>query len=151
MTKAQAALEFTLLLSFLFLLFVAFFAMIQSKLADVFEGKLRQAVVDQRNFLEREIQMAGVMEEYFQREVELPALLNGRAYNVMLRCIETSTKTGELMVRYAGEPRYESSFTLPGFVNLDSCIPGTETELNLGQVCLSKNNGQLFILHGDCP
>ncbi len=141
MAKGQAALEFILLVSFMFLVFVAFFAVIQDKLVDVWANKAKQAVIDQKNVLQNEIQTAAVMEDGFSRNILLPASLNGNAYNVTLFW-QDSMKEGQVM--YIEEPHYESSFTLSS--NVYFTLDTDKQYKKLQQkVCLQKKKGKLNI------
>lgn len=141
MAKGQAALEFMLLLTFMFFLFVSFFAVIQGKLADALEGKSRQAIIDQATFVYNEIKTASVMEDGFQKVITLPKTINGLSYTAKI--YGNFNTQIELVLQYSQEPKYESSFTLPK--NLDLASPGL-LELAVGSdVCLKKENGKLEI------
>ncbi|MBI4441380.1 hypothetical protein HY639_04375 [Candidatus Woesearchaeota archaeon] len=147
MTKGQAALEFLLLVSFMFLVFVSFFGVIQGRLADALDARARQAIQDELNVVQTEIKTAAAMEDGFQRVIELPATVNGRSYTVTLAGLRSTDKVAqELQLRYDDEPRYGSSFILPR--NVDSSWMREESDTTTrkgGTYCLIKEQGLLHL------
>lgn len=151
MTKGQAALEFVLLVGFMFLVFVGFFAVIQGKVGEALESQAKQAIVDQATVLQNEIKTAAVMEDGFQRSIELPWTINGKSYEARFY----GDIIVELVLKYEEEPKYESSFILPKNIDVSSIVvSGIENNLQLrtirNQLCLSKINGKLIIMGGGC-
>src|SRR3989338_10231088 len=148
MAKGQAALEFMLLLTFMFFLFVSFFAVIQGKLADALEGKSRQALIDQATLVYNDIKTASVMEDGFQKIISLPKTINGLSYTAQVH--GSSNTQIELVLKYEQEQNYDSSFTLPK--NIQFTPTGKSNYLDLGvgtDICLKKDNGKLIIASGE--
>src|SRR3989338_3881277 len=133
-----------LLLTFMFFLFVSFFAVIQGKLADALEGKSRQALIDQATLVYNDIKTASVMEDGFQKIISLPKTINGLHYSAKIH--GSSSTQIELVLKYENVPNYESSFTLPKNIQFTQTDQFSYLDLVVGSdVCLKRVGEKLEI------
>ena len=131
-TKAQAALEFILLLGFMFFVFVAFFGVLQGKLSDAFEQQTKQALADELQITQSDITTGAVMEDGYSHVFSLPLTIHGKKYLSL-------QKERELQFAYAEEPFYESSFILPANVQILGLPQGEP-------LCMRKKEGVLVVM-----
>ncbi len=155
MTKAQAALEFILIFSFFFFLFVVFFGLLQGRISEGLATKITEDIRAEATVVLREFQTASVMEDGFQKTIELAGSIQGRQYVLSLYGGDRVPVT-ELLVRYHDEQN-ELALSLPE--NIDKTIFTTGTKKGDGYelvvspgdtLCLAKKNGKVLVTKGEC-
>ncbi|MBI2208069.1 hypothetical protein HYU50_01085 [Candidatus Woesearchaeota archaeon] len=92
--KAQFAMEFVILISFMFIIFLSFIAVITSKILDARESERQQTAEDIATLAKNEIELAISVSDGYARVFTLPATIEGNSYDIS---IENSR---ELVVTY---------------------------------------------------
>jgi len=156
MAKAQAALEFILIFSFFFFIFVVFFGILQERISEGLAKRVTDEIRAEATVISREFQTASVMEDGFQKIITLPVSIQGRKYALSLYGGDRVLVT-ELILRYLDEPVNEISLSLPE--NIDKTIFTGETKKGDGYelafspgdaLCIAKKNGKVFVTKGKC-
>src|SRR3989344_6978103 len=92
--KAQFAIEFIVLIAFMFVIFLGFTAVITSKILDEKEIKRQQTAEDIATLAKNEIDLARSVSDGYNRTFDLPASIEGNSYDI--RIIDNR----ELVVNY---------------------------------------------------
>ena len=129
--KAQFAIEFIILISFMFLVFLVFMSIISSKILEAKENERQQIAEDIAGLVKNEVQLA--ISNGYSRNFDVPNKIKGMDYD--LEIIENR----ELVVNYI-DKEYVSF--LPEKVCGDVFIPNNEISKEEGIVCLNSNLDQ---------
>ena len=92
--KAQFAIEFIILIAFMFTLFLGFTAVITSKILNAQESGRQQAAEDIATLAKNEIDLARSVSDGYARAFDLPAAIEGNSYNISI------IGNRELVVKY---------------------------------------------------
>ena len=131
--KAQFAIEFIILISFMFLVFLVFMSIISSKILEAKENERQQIAEDIAGLVKNEVQLAKSISNGYSRNFDVPNKIKGMDYD--LEIIENR----ELVVNYI-DKEYVSF--LPEKVCGDVFIPNNEISKEEGIVCLNSNLDQ---------
>jgi hypothetical protein len=82
--KSQSSFEFTLIISFMFLVFLAFFYVIGNRFVQIKGDNDRLLLEDFGDYLKNEISFASASVDGYQRTIEIPATLSGREYTIKI-------------------------------------------------------------------
>jgi hypothetical protein len=96
MKQSQFALEFTVLIAFMLLLFLGFFAVTSSRVLDAKDEENRQIAEDLANLVFEEIKLANSVEDGYSRVFNIPRKVKGASYNVSI------IENRELVANYRG-------------------------------------------------
>ena len=80
--RGQSSVEFTMLISFMFFVFIVFFSVIGSRLAEIRDNNDRLLLNDLGDYIKSEISLAASSEEGYYRQFEIPRLLAGKPYKI---------------------------------------------------------------------
>ena len=83
--KAQTAVEMSIVVTFLFAIFIVFVLVLADHLVEAANNADRQLLEDVTELVEQEVELASVVENGYKREFKLPATLSGIAYNISLK------------------------------------------------------------------
>ncbi|MEK6876661.1 MAG: hypothetical protein AABX63_04565 [Nanoarchaeota archaeon] len=92
--KSQFSIEFAVLIAFMFLIFVAFIAVITSKVAESKENERLKIAEDIATLARNEIELARSASDGYTRNFQLPVKISGNSYTI--RIIDNR----ELVVNY---------------------------------------------------
>jgi hypothetical protein len=81
-TKAQFAIEFVVLISFMFLIFLGVIAVITSKVLEAKENERQQIAEDIATLAENEIKLAKSATDGYSRTFKLPNKIKGNSYSI---------------------------------------------------------------------
>src|SRR3989344_1609365 len=121
--KAQFAIEFIVLISFMFIIFLGFTAVITSKILESRENNRQQTAEDIAALAKNEIDLARSVSDGYNRTFNLPAAIEGNSYNISI------IDNRELVVNYL-DKEYVSF--------LQGSIIGT---ISPGKNSIAKENG----------
>ena len=82
--KAQFAIEFIVLIAFMFVIFLGFTAVITSKILDAKEGERQQTAEDIATLAKNEIELARSVSDGYNRTFSLPVAIEGNSYNISI-------------------------------------------------------------------
>lgn len=126
-TKAQFAIEFIVLIAFMFLIFVGFIAVITSKIIEAKENERQGIAEDIAALARNEIDLAKSVSNGYSRDFKLPAKVEGNIYTIEI------IGNRELVVNYI-DKEYVSF--LPENV---------EGNINPGANTIRKENGIVYV------
>lgn len=106
-TNAQFAIEFIVLISFMFLIFLGAIAIITSKVLEAKENERQQIAKDLATLAENEIQLAKSATNGYSRTFNLPAKISGNSYTIEI------IDNRELIVKYPENAEDEYVLFLP--------------------------------------
>lgn len=125
--KSQFALEFIVLIAFMFLIFVGFFAVVSARILEAKEGENKQIAQSLANLVFDEIKLANSAANGYSRAFNVPSQIKGNTYAISI------ASNRELTVNYLGN---EHVIFLPGNV---------QGNVNFGLNSISKPNGTVFL------
>jgi hypothetical protein len=125
--RAQSSVEFVLIASIMFLVFLGMFVLIQSRMADAYRTRLYSGMEQVGNLVSTEIRMAYSVSGDYSREFSLPIFIKGYNYT-----IDISDKT-ELIIR---------AEDLDHVVFLDQNVSGS---IGSGRNLIKKDDGNISI------
>jgi hypothetical protein len=125
--KSQSSLEFLLIIAFMTLVFVSFFALANSRLAESRDARVYRTAEDIAALVKSQVVLVSQVNDGFSTEFVIPQVVDGSPYSI------TIIDNRELVVVYKD---YEHVEFLP--VN----VSGT---LVFGNNVLSKRRGELFL------
>lgn len=128
--NAQFAIEFVVLLAFMFFVFVGFMAVATSKVSDAKAAERQKVAKDIAEVVMNEIRIASSVANGYLRAFTLPPRLEGVEYNVEI------LENRELIVNYLDK---EHVSFLPENVCGDVYIPNNEISKEKGIVCINSN------------
>lgn len=128
--KAQFAIEFIILLAFMFLIFLGFIAVATTKVLDAKENEKQKIAEDVAEMAKNEIDLAKYVEDGYSRIFQLPTLINGNDYSIKI------LGNRELVVNYLDK---EHILFLPEKICGDVYIPNNEIDKENGVVCINSN------------
>jgi hypothetical protein len=126
-TYAQSSLEFLLIIAFMALVFVSFFALANAKLSESKDQRVYQTAADIATIVKGQVELATQLHDGFSTAFVVPQVVDGATYTMQI------IDQRELVVVYKD---YEHVEFLPANVT------GT---LVFGQNILSKRGGSLFL------
>lgn len=127
MLKAQSAMEFIILASFMLVVLLVFFSITSSKIIETQESNNRKIAQDIAEFAYREIEIAKSVNDGYTRVFTMPQTVNAVDYKINI------TGNRELIVDYMG---YEFVKFLPANVT---------GNITAGDNNISKENGFVFL------
>lgn len=125
--KAQFAMEFIVLVAFMFIIFLGFTAVITSKIIDAKESGRQQAAEDIAALAKNEIELANSVSDGYARTFSLPSAVERNSYNISIM------GNRELVVRYLDKEHV--SFMQANLIG--NISPGKNT--------IRKENGIVYI------
>jgi len=132
-TNAQFAIEFIVLIAFMFLIFIGFIGVITSKVLESKESKKLEIAEDIAALIENEVDLAKSVGDGYIRTFNLPNKIEGNSYSVKI------LDNRELVVDYF-DKEYVSF--LPESVCGDILIPDNEIDKENGITCINSNLDQ---------
>ena len=132
-SKAQFSIEFAVLIAFMFLIFVAFIAIISSKVAESEENERLKIAEDIAALVKNEIGLAKSASDGYTRNFNLPPSTGGSSYTAEV------IDNRELVVSYI-DKGYVSF--LPEKVCGDIFLPVNELDKGKGIICINSNLDQ---------
>jgi hypothetical protein len=120
--RAQTSLEFLLIIAFMTIVFVSFFALANSRLAESAEQKSFEVASEIASIVKGQIELASIVNGGFSTSFIIPQIVGGMPYEISI------VDKRELIIVYNG---YEHVEFLP--VNVSG-------QLNFGENTLSKNS-----------
>jgi len=129
-TQAQFAIEFFVLMGFMFLIFVGFIAVTTSKILEAKENDRQEIAEDITSLVKNEIQLAKSVSDGYSRTFSLPSRIEGNTYTVEI------IENRELVVKYVDK---EFLTFLPDDICGDILIPNNEIDKENGITCLNSN------------
>ena len=127
--KAQFAIEFIILIAFMFTLFLGFTAVITSKILNAQESGRQQAAEDIATLAKNEIDLARSASNGYKRSFELPIKVGGSYYDIGI------LENRELVVAYAGKEHVSFLPLICG----DIFVPNNEISKDNNVVCINSN------------
>lgn len=82
MKKGQSAIEFTVLMGMMFLIFTVFFFAVSTKLLDIQKENEASLLEDLGNYVQNELRLAVIAEDGYFRQFQLPATIGGYDYSI---------------------------------------------------------------------
>lgn len=142
--RGQSSVEFTFLISFMFLVFVVFFYVAGSRFASIKGDNEKLLLEDFGDYLKAEISLAASAADGYQRSFEIPSQLGGREYNVSIIPNKTDHPFSEMAVSY-----YSSSIDYSYVMRLPLQTIGS---LYVGStdVLIEKRNNMIYFNSGKC-
>jgi hypothetical protein len=125
--NAQFGIEFIVLISFMFVLFLGFTAVITSKIIEVKESKRQEIAEDIATLAKNEIDLARSATDGYSRTFNLPLKVDGNIYTIEI------IDNRELVVKYLD--REYVRFLAANIIG----------DLNPGANTLRKENGILYV------
>ncbi len=135
MKRAQTAMEFVILLSFMMLVFVAFFIIVQQRLISIGQEHNDKGADDALAIVLNEITLAESVSDGYYREFVMPSSINGLRYNITI--LTGPGSTPEIVVSYSGKEKVY--FLQQNYINESS-------SLALGTNSIAKFNGTIYIV-----
>jgi len=132
--KSQFSIEFAILTAFMFLIFVAFTAVITSKVVESKENERLKIAEDIAALAKNEIDLATITSDGYARNFQLPVRISGNSYTVQI------IDNRELVVRYLDKEHV--SFLQENICG-DIYIPNNEIDKKNGVVCANSNLDQV--------
>lgn len=129
-TKAQFAIEFIVLIAFMFLIFLGFIAVITTKILEAKENERQGIAEDIATLVKNEIELAKSTTDGYTKNFNLPSKIGGNTYNVEI------IANRELVVNYL-DKEYVSF--LPEKICGDIFIPNNEIDKEKGVICANSN------------
>jgi hypothetical protein len=129
-TKAQFAIEFIVLIAFMFLIFLGAIAVITSKIIEAKENERQKIAEDIATLARGEIDLAKSVSDGYTRTFVLPTKVKGIGYEIEI------IANRELVVKY-NDKEYVSF--LPEKVCGDVYMPDNEIDKEKGIVCANSN------------
>tara|TARA_Y100000310_G_scaffold336379_1_gene420747 strand:- start:901 stop:1299 length:399 start_codon:yes stop_codon:yes gene_type:complete len=126
-TNAQFAIEFIVLISFMFIIFLGFTAIVTTKIIEAKELKRQEIAEDIATLAKNEIDLAGSVIDGYMRNFDLPPMVEGNTYTIEI------IDNRELAVNYQD---MEHVFFLK-----DNVIGN----LSIGTNMLRKENGIVYV------
>ena len=124
--KAQFAIEFVVLIAFMFIIFLGFTAVITSKILDAMESGRQQTAEDIATLAKNEIDLARSVSDGYVRTFNLPATIEGNSYDISI------IDNRELVVKY-----FDKEYVL----FLQGNVRGN---INSGENTIRKENGIVY-------
>ncbi len=134
--KAQYAIEFVVLTTFMFFVFIAIFIVIEQHMASRSEDATDQSAHAVMNTVLAELRVAESVSDGYFRQFTLPTNVNGEDYTIAI-----STGVGnntEIVLSYGNSK--ERIYFLEYYVSNESTI-------GIGYNNISKNNGKILLVH----
>lgn len=132
-SKAQFAIEFIVLLGFMFLIFVGFIAIMTSKVSDSKDNEMQEIAENIATLVKNEVQLAKSVTDGYNRTFKIPNRVNGILYSIDI------IDNRELVVNYADK---EYVTFLPERVCGDVFMPINEIDKKNGIICANSNLDQ---------
>jgi hypothetical protein len=100
--RGQSSVEFTILISFMFFVFIVFFSIMSNRLAEIRDNNDRLLLNDIGDYIKSEISLAAGSEDGYYRQFEIPRLLAGKPYKIEVVNLSTlGTDFTQLRLSYA--------------------------------------------------
>lgn len=109
--KSQFTIEFVILISFMFIVFVGFFAIVSYKLNEATETEKQQKIENLANLVGDELKLAISVNEGYVKTFKVPAKIDGNDYGISI------IGNRELVIEFPKlNPEYEYVLFLPANV-----------------------------------
>jgi hypothetical protein len=128
MARGQTSLEFLFLIAFMFVIFVAFFIVIQERTVDVARQRDLQTMKEVNNLVKYEVKNAQFFDDGYIRNFNLPILVNGRMYNASI-----------------SSDQYEAGYNLSGVEYLDFFDQPVQGNISRGMNTICKKQGRVHL------
>jgi len=131
--NAQFAIEFIVLIAFMFLIFIGFIAIIASKVLESKETEKLKVAEDIVELIENEMEIAKTVSNGYKRTFTLPLKIGGNVYTT--RIIDNR----ELVTTFLGQ---EHVSFLPDNICGDIFLPSNEIDKENNIICVNSNLDQ---------
>lgn len=131
--KSQFTIEFVILIAFMFIIFVGFFAIVSYRLIEEGEEEKQKIIENIATLVENEIKLAKTVKDGYNRTFKIPRKINGNDYAIEIK------EDRELVVNYSG---YEYVLFLPENVKGD---------VNTGLNEIAKIDGIVYLRGVEMP
>jgi len=128
--NAQFAIEFVVLIAFMFLIFLGFIAVITAKVLEAKENENRKIAEDIAALTKNEVELAITLTDGYQRNFVLPSRIKGSVYSIEI------IDNRELVVNYLDQ---EFVSFLPEKICGDILIPNNEITKENHITCVNSN------------
>jgi hypothetical protein len=148
-SRSQSSIEFTILISFMFLIFIVFFYVIGTRFIEIRKENDRLLLDDLGDYLKSEISFASASMDGYQRTFTIPSTLAGKEYQIVINDYKMpGINHTEIVLNYieylpdeTPVTGYETSFILPLLTRTESGIdPSTST-----YVQVTRTDGEVSI------
>lgn len=129
-TNAQFAIEFIVLIAFMFLIFLGFTVVITSKILEAKENERQKIAEDIAKLVTNEIDIAESTTDGYIRTFTIPAKVKGNSYTIEI------IDNRELVVNYLDK---EYVLFLPEKICGDTFLPSNEIDKEKGFICVNSN------------
>ncbi len=131
--NAQFAIEFIVLIAFMFLIFIGFIAVITSKVLESKETEKLGIAEDVSTLIKNEVELAKAASNGYSRTFSLPDKIGGNIYTTQI------IDNRELIITYLGQ---EHVSFLPNKVCGDTFLPSNEIDKENNIICANSNLDQ---------
>ncbi len=139
MKKGQVSMEFILIFAMVFVVFVGFFAAIQYNITDATVGKRNQDLELLAKKIGKDISLSASLDDGLTMNISIPPTLNGQDLDLAILKSTDPTKVN-LVVGY--KDGANTTLSLPIIVQAK--------ELKIGDNCVMKKDGFLYLNYDDC-
>ena len=128
--RAQFAIEFIVLIAFMFLVFLGFIAVITTKIIEAKENERQKIAEDIAALAKNEIDLAKSVTDGYSRDFQLPSKISGNSYTIGI------SNNRELVVDYIDK---EYVLFLPEKICGDIYMPNNRIDREEGIICVNSN------------
>jgi hypothetical protein len=140
--RGQSSIEFTVLISFMFFVFVVFFYVVGSRFAQIRNDNDRLMLEDFGDYLKSEVSIAAGAADGYNRIFSVPGTLSGRRYKVEINEFTgTTLNQSELVVSF-----FNYSIDYSYVMRLPTYVHGAINQNNGAQVLIQKSGGTINIV-----
>jgi hypothetical protein len=144
-TNAQFAIEFIILIAFMFLIFLGVIAVITSKIIEAKDAERQGIAEDIAALAKNEIDLAKSATDGYNRNFILPSKIKGNDYSIEI------IDNRELVVKYPQTSEEEYVLFLPEKICGDIFIPSNEIDKEKGITCINSNLDEAQCENADNP
>ncbi len=131
--KSQTSMEFVLLTSFMVLVFIIFFVVVQQRMSIIYQEINDASALQLENLVVNEIKLAESVSDNYFRKFVLPSNINGINYNISI--MPGAGASTEIVIKYGEKERV---YFLEAYVDTSSTI-------GIGLNNITKTNGKIYI------
>lgn len=136
--KSQVAAEFIILAGFLFVIFVFLIILITDRTIAMHEERRQRTLEEVGWIIESEIDLARNVKSGYERTFELPKIIDGHNYNILLKI---GTEVNEMELSYVPELAFEEKHV----IFIPKTIDASNTQPGFNKII--KENNQIVITH----
>lgn len=152
--RGQSSFEFIILLGFMFIVFFAFFIIINNRVAEQHQINSRNEYKQLADMVEKEFVLASSVTNGYSRIFELPKTLNGESYNISLEKGDTQL-ADTLIVKGESDNQYIRFLSVKVFINNSlsgPCSSSGDSLLcpGLPYIIITKDKQGILRVRKDC-